>query len=196
MVVATDHEEIADAAKRAGVRALMTSESHRCGTDRVAEAAARLQGEGAAIDVVVNLQGDEPFAPPRAIEQVAALVGADAPMATLARPLEAGELEDPSVVKVAVDRAGRALYFSRAPIGARREGRGAAALAHVGLYAYTPEFLARFAALEPTPLEQAERLEQLRALEHGHPIAVGVTRWRAEGIDTPEDLERARARLA
>jgi 3-deoxy-manno-octulosonate cytidylyltransferase (CMP-KDO synthetase) len=115
-------------------------------------------------------------------------------MATLSRPLAAGEWERPEVVKVVSDRSGNALYFSRAPIPARREpGPSPLARAHVGVYAYTAAFLQRFAALEPGRLEREERLEQLRALEHGHPIRVVETSYAGFGVDTPQDLERARA---
>ena len=115
----------------------------------------------------------------------------------MARPLEAGEWERPEVVKVVTDRSGHALYFSRAPIPARREpGPSPLARAHVGMYAYTPAFLERFAALEPGRLEREERLEQLRALEHGFRIRVVDTTYLGFGVDTQEDLERARALVA
>lgn len=197
VVVATDDVRVVQAVEAFGGRALMTSERCRSGTDRVAEAARALAEAGLGFDAVVNVQGDEPFLEPSAVAEAAALLaprrgGGKAPMATLARPLEDGELDAPSVVKVVCDRDGYALYFSRAPLGRDREAPDrSGALAHVGLYAYTAECLQRVAALPQTPLEALERLEQLRVLEHGLPIAVGRTTWRSRGIDTPEDLLRA-----
>jgi len=164
------------------------------GTDRVAEAARRLRP---APDVVVNLQGDEPLIEPEAIETIVAAMAPGVVMATLARPLAPGELARPQVVKVVTDLRGDALYFSRATIPHRRAG-GASPLAraHVGIYAFTAAFLQEFAALSPGKLEAEESLEQLRALEHGHRIRVADTRYAGFGIDTPEDLERARGILA
>jgi 3-deoxy-manno-octulosonate cytidylyltransferase (CMP-KDO synthetase) len=199
VVVATDDARIVATVEAFGGRAVMTSEGCESGTDRVAEATWRLVEAGVEIDAVVNVQGDEPFLAPEAIGELLDHLAHDtgrgrAPMATLARDLEPGESDDPSVVKVVCDREGYALYFSRAPLGRDRDDPTAsAARAHVGLYAYTRPFLKRLAALPRTPLERTERLEQLRALEHRLPIAVGHTRWRALGVDTPEDLERARA---
>lgn len=200
VVVATDDDRVASAVTGFGGRAVMTRRGCASGTDRVAEAARILAAEGVALETVVNVQGDEPFLDPGAVAACAARLapeagGGRAPMATLSRPLEAGELDDPSVVKVVCRLDGTALAFSRAPIGRDRDApETVAAKAHVGIYGYTAAFLEVFAALSPTPLERAERLEQLRALEHGHPIAVAHTRYRARGIDTEADLERARAR--
>lgn len=197
VVVATDDARIVAAVEGFGGRALLTSPACASGTDRVAEAARTLLADGARFDVVVNLQGDEPFVEPGAIAQVARLVSEDptggrAPMATLARSLEPDELDDPSVVKVVRGADGYALYFSRAPIGRHRDDAARTeAQAHLGLYAFSRTFLQTFAALPQTPLERSEHLEQLRALEHGHPIAVGLTRSGARGIDTPEDLVAA-----
>lgn len=199
VVVATDDARIVEAVEGFGGRAILTDPDHASGTDRVAEALRALETGGARYDCVVNLQGDEPFLDPGAITEVAARVaelatGGRAPMATLARALEDGEMDDPSVVKVVTDVDGYALVFTRAAVGRAREaGAESPARAHLGIYAYTPSFLARFAALSPTPLERAERLEQLRALEHGHKIAVGHTDARSRGIDTAEDLARANA---
>jgi 3-deoxy-manno-octulosonate cytidylyltransferase (CMP-KDO synthetase) len=192
--VATDDERIARAARDAGAAAVLTGDAPT-GTDRVAQAARTLS---AAPDVVVNLQGDEPLIEPEAIETlVAAMSDPQVKMATLARPLEAGELDRPHVVKVVTDIAGDALYFSRAPIPHRRDGgQSPTARAHVGIYGFTAAFLYEFAALPPGQLEGEEALEQLRALEHGHRIRVADTRYRGFGVDTPEDLERARAILA
>ncbi|HSB19297.1 MAG TPA: 3-deoxy-manno-octulosonate cytidylyltransferase [Anaeromyxobacteraceae bacterium] len=193
VAVATDDERIAAAARGCGAEAVMTGPA-ASGTDRVAEAA---RGMGAA-DVVVNLQGDEPLVEPEAIE---ALLGAmedgSVAMATLSRPLEAGELSRPHVVKVVTRANGDALYFSRAAIPHRREGgESRLARAHVGIYAFRAAFLQEFARLPPGRLEREESLEQLRALEHGHGIRVVETGYRGFGVDTPEDLERARALLA
>lgn len=192
VAVATDDPRIASAAEAAGGTALLTGPA-ATGTDRVAEAARRLSP---AADVVVNLQGDEPLIEPEAIETLLRAMAGGVEMATLARPLEPGEAERPQVVKVVTDLAGNALYFSRAPIPHRRAG-GASALAraHVGIYAFTAPFLRAFAALPPGRLEAEESLEQLRALEHGHRIRVADTAYRGFGIDTPEDLERARGLL-
>jgi 3-deoxy-manno-octulosonate cytidylyltransferase (CMP-KDO synthetase) len=194
VAVATDDPRIAAAAERAGATAIMTGPA-ATGTDRVAEAARKLHP---APEIVVNLQGDEPLIEPEAIEALlAAMAGSGAEMGTLARPLEPGEAERPQVVKVVTDLTGHALYFSRALIPHRREG-GVSPLcrAHVGIYAFTAAFLERFARLAPGRLEAEEALEQLRALENGVRIRVADTAYRGFGIDTPEDLERARALLA
>jgi 3-deoxy-manno-octulosonate cytidylyltransferase (CMP-KDO synthetase) len=193
VAIATDDERIARAAEAAGAVSILTGPA-ATGTDRVAEAARRLS-PGA--DLVVNLQGDEPLIEPGAIETLVAAMGGGAKMATLARPLEEGELERPQVVKVVTDLAGDALYFSRSAIPHRRAGGPSPlARAHVGIYAFTAAFLQEFAALPPGRLEAEESLEQLRALEHGHRIRVADTAYRGFGVDVPEDLERARAILA
>jgi 3-deoxy-manno-octulosonate cytidylyltransferase (CMP-KDO synthetase) len=194
VAVATDDPRIAAAAERAGAIAIMTGPA-ATGTDRVAEAARKLSPPP---EIVVNLQGDEPLIEPEAIETLlAAMAESGAEMATLARPLDPGEAERSQVVKVVTDLAGHALYFSRALIPHRREG-GVSPLcrAHVGIYAFTAPFLERFAKLAPGRLEGEEALEQLRALEHGVRIRVAETAYRGFGIDTPEDLERARAIMA
>jgi 3-deoxy-manno-octulosonate cytidylyltransferase (CMP-KDO synthetase) len=194
VAVATDDERIARAAEGAGGKAILTGPA-ATGTDRVAEAARKLEPRP---EIVVNLQGDEPLIEPEAIEALlAAMEASGAVMGTLARPLEPGELERPQVVKVVTDLAGDALYFSRAPIPHRRGGgESPLARAHVGIYAFTAAFLEEFTALAPGRLEAEESLEQLRALEHGFRIRVADTGYRGFGIDTPEDLERARALLA
>lgn len=193
VAVATDDDRIAAAAVRAGARALMTGPA-ATGTDRVAQAARQLVPRP---EIVVNLQGDEPLIEPAAIEALlAAMADPAVEMATLARPLEGGELERPQVVKVVCSARGDALYFSRAAIPHRRAGGPSPlARAHVGVYAFREPFLQAFAALEPGLLEQEEALEQLRALERGHRIKVVETRYRGFGVDTPDDLERARAML-
>jgi 3-deoxy-manno-octulosonate cytidylyltransferase (CMP-KDO synthetase) len=194
VVVATDDGRIAEAARRAGAEVVLTGPAET-GTDRVAMAARSMLPRPS---MVVNLQGDEPLIEPAAIEALVHAMDEGGPeMATMARPLVAGEWERPEVVKVVTDLSGSALYFSRAPIPARREpGPSPQARAHVGMYAYTAAFLERFAALEPGRLEREERLEQLRALEHGFRIRVVDTTYSGFGVDTQEDLERARALVA
>jgi 3-deoxy-manno-octulosonate cytidylyltransferase (CMP-KDO synthetase) len=175
----------------------MTSPAHQTGTDRIAEVASKLDS-----DIVVNVQGDEPLIQPEMIDQAVAPLVADAsiPMGTLCRRITRGEERgDPNVVKVVLDQNGFALYFSRAPIPWDRDRwSGAATLAelpaggalykHIGLYVYRREFLLAYAKLAPTPLETAEKLEQLRALEHGHRIRVAVTEHESFGVDIPDDL--------
>jgi 3-deoxy-manno-octulosonate cytidylyltransferase (CMP-KDO synthetase) len=194
VIVATDDERIASAARAAGAEVAMTGPAET-GTDRVAMAARAMLPRPT---MVVNLQGDEPFIEPAAVEAlVHAMDDGGSEMATMARPLVDGEWERPEVVKVVTDLAGNALYFSRAPIPARREhGPSPLARAHVGMYAYTPAFLERFSALQPGRLEREERLEQLRALEHGFRIRVVDTSYSGFGVDTQLDLERARALVA
>lgn len=205
VVVATDDDRVVEALAPTGVEICVTRPDHASGTDRLAECAHRYAWPDEAI--VVNLQGDEPFAPASGIRAVAAaLAEDDAPMATLAAPLgDAGELANPHCVKLVRDMRGRALYFSRAPIPWVRDHDVPAAgtlpddvpfLRHIGIYAYRAGFLRRLATLAPTPLERAESLEQLRALEHGHAIAVRLTPEPfPPGIDTPADLERAQRHL-
>jgi len=207
VIVATDDRRIADACARFGADVELTDPAHASGTDRLAEVA-RLR-RFADADVLVNVQGDEPLLAPQNISEVAALLAADpvAAVATLATPVgDLAEYLDPNVVKVVRDGAGRALYFSRAPIpwqrdaaaaGAEDGRRYAGALRHVGLYAYRAAALQRLAALPPSPLERAERLEQLRALENGLAIAVGIAAARpGPGVDTEADLARVAALLA
>jgi 3-deoxy-manno-octulosonate cytidylyltransferase (CMP-KDO synthetase) len=211
VTVATDHPDIAAACKAHGVAVCMTRADHPSGTDRIAEVAATLGLPDDA--VVVNVQGDEPLIDPALIAATAALVGAAVPMSTAAHAIDRlDELCNPNIVKVVLDRAGRALYFSRAPIPWHREGfasgsmesilaqarlAGLAPLRHVGLYAYRADFLRAYPLLASSPLEQIEALEQLRVLWHGLPIAVHVTDTvPAAGVDTPEDLLRVRAFFA
>jgi len=190
VIVATDDGRIAEAVRAAGGEAVMTRDDHPSGTDRVAEVAAARPDAG----IVVNLQGDEPEVSGRAIDLVVSLLenDPDAPMATLATPIvDPAVFHDPACVKVVCSRAGRALYFSRSPVPHHRDGPGSPlGLLHLGLYAYRRPFLLDLAKLPPSPLELAERLEQLRVLEAGHPIAVGVTEEPGVGIDTPEDYRR------
>lgn len=206
VVVATDDARIAEALAGQSVRVCMTRADHASGSDRLAECAASCGWADDAI--VVNLQGDEPFAPAAGIRAVArALAEDDAPMATLATPIvDAHELFDANVVKLVRDARGRALYFSRAPLPWARDAfaadraslpPGVPFLRHIGIYAYRAGFLHRYAQLARTPLEQVESLEQLRVLEHGHAIAVRLTPEPfPPGIDTEADLQRAEAWLA
>jgi 3-deoxy-manno-octulosonate cytidylyltransferase (CMP-KDO synthetase) len=189
VVVATDAERVAAALEPYGAEVVMTRADHPNGTSRLAEAAETL---GLPDDsIVVNLQGDEPGVEPPVISAaIGALESTGAPAATVASPFVAGEdPASPSIVKVVRDREGRALYFSRALIPHDRDGSGGVEpLKHVGLYVYRRSFLRTYATLEPTPLEETERLEQLRVLEHGFSMAVAVAEARHRGIDTPADL--------
>jgi 3-deoxy-manno-octulosonate cytidylyltransferase (CMP-KDO synthetase) len=206
VLIATDDARIADAGRAFGAVVAMTAASHPSGTDRIAEVA-RAQQWGAN-DVVVNVQGDEPLMPPTLIDQVAGLLldNVGAGMATLASPLARLEdFLDPNVVKVVADAAGRALYFSRAPIPWTRDGAASGlasqrtftgARRHIGIYAYRVSALLRLASLPPTPLEQTEKLEQLRALENGIEIRVAdATELPGPDVNTSEDLDRVAARL-
>ena len=197
--IATDDERVIAASHGFGAHAEMTRATHASGTDRIAEVAAREGWDES--EIVVNVQGDEPLLPPALIRQVAELLDerAAAGVATLATPIESlAEYLDPNVVKVAIARTGLALYFSRAPIPWARDGatRGLAsqtqfggALRHLGLYAYRVGALKRLTALPPSALETAEKLEQLRALDNGIAIAVGLARERpGPGVDTEDDL--------
>jgi 3-deoxy-manno-octulosonate cytidylyltransferase (CMP-KDO synthetase) len=204
--VAADDDRIAQALEGCGVRVAMTSPDHASGTDRLAECA-RIAG-WADDTIVVNLQGDEPFAPASGLQAAArALAESGAEMATLATPIEdAATLFDPNAVKLVRADDGTALYFSRAPIPWPRDAfaadrsvlpDGGPWLRHIGLYAYRAGFLQRFAALPPGRLERIESLEQLRVLEAGFRIAVALSPEPfPPGVDTPEDLARAEARWA
>jgi len=201
VVVACDDERIHAACTRHGVAAVLTRSDHASGSDRLAEACEKLGLDGD--DVVVNVQGDEPLIDPELVGAVATLLGArtDCVMSTAAHPLaDRAEYTNPNVVKVVLDAAGRALYFSRAPIPWWRDGAQRselptpAPLRHLGLYAYRAAFLRGFPALAAAEVEQCEALEQLRVLWHGHRIAVHVSpHGPGPGVDTPEDLARVRA---
>jgi 3-deoxy-manno-octulosonate cytidylyltransferase (CMP-KDO synthetase) len=194
VLVATDDARIAEVATQAGVRVCMTRADHASGSERLAEAVAALD-----CDIVVNVQGDEPMIDPAAIRAVLEPFAAEPelPMATLAHPIvDEGDLYDANAGKVVCDAAGHALYFSRAPIPFQRRKFVAEPLRHVGLYAYRRDFLLLYSTLAPSPLEQAEQLEQLRVLHHGYDIAVRAGDFHCIGIDTPEDLARAEALLA
>lgn len=205
--VATDDARVAEALQGSGVQVAMTAATHASGTDRLAECARIAGWDDDAI--VVNLQGDEPFAPAAGIRAVAATLAASgAEMATLAAPIDdADTLFDPNAVKLVRGVDGFALYFSRAPIPWHRDAFAAdrsrlpegdaACLRHIGIYAYRAGFLGRFAAMPPGRLERLESLEQLRALEAGIRIAVELAPAPfPPGVDTPEDLARAEARIA
>ena len=192
VVVATDAAEVVKAAQHE-FEVVLTSSGHRSGTDRVAEVATL--SEYAKFDVVVNVQGDEPFLPRAALAGAVERVRGGDDVGTAAAPLGLAELADPARVKVVCDLAGRALYFSRAVIPHRRDDGATPAgvyWQHLGLYAFQRPALARWSRLAPTPLEEAERLEQLRALQHGFTIGVALlTEPAPAGIDTPDDLRQA-----
>lgn len=207
VIVAADDRRIAEACVAHGVRALLTRNDHPSGSDRLAEACTLLGLDGD--ELVVNVQGDEPLIDPALVRHCAELLAqrADCVMSTAAHPIHDGaDYTNPNVVKVVLDAAGRALYFSRAPIPWWRDGSAAghprlpqqpAAMRHLGIYGYRAAFLRRFPALPPAPLEQTEALEQLRVLWHGERIAVHVAPdGPGPGVDTPEDLARVRALFA
>jgi len=207
VVVAADSPEIVAACAAHGVAALLTRTDHPSGSDRLAEACSLLGLD--AQDIVVNVQGDEPLIDPALIDAVAALLEsrADCAMSTAAHAIdELADFLSPHVVKVVLDAQNTALYFSRAPIPVGRDFNGTAwwdssslpkPLRHVGIYGYRVGFLQTFPSLPQAPLEQLESLEQLRALWHGHRIAVHITQQPPGiGVDTPEDLERVRRLLA
>lgn len=194
VLVATDDERVAETVAGFGGTAVMTSADHETGTDRLAEVARELSGE-----IVVNVQGDEPLMPADAIDAAVQLLFERVTdrMGTLRRRSgDPADLTNPSVVKLVVDREGYALYFTRAGVPFVRPGHSAPEFwRHMGLYTYRRDFLLEVARLPPTPLEQAEGLEQLRVLEHGYRIRTAETTADTIGVDTPEDLERVR-RLA
>ena len=207
VVVAGDDASIIEACQAHGVEAVLTAASHPSGTDRLAEAAAALGLAGD--DLVVNVQGDEPLIEPSLIDAVARVLDAHpgAAMGTAAHPIHSvADFLNPNVVKVVTDASGLALTFSRAPIPWWRDGSSGGAapsvlpnpapLRHIGIYGYRAGFVRQFPLLSPAPVEATEALEQLRALWHGHRIAVHVSDAApAPGVDTPEDLERVRALL-
>lgn len=214
-VVAADDQRIVDACKQHGVEAILTRVDHPSGSDRLAEACEQLNLNGD--DIVVNVQGDEPLIDPNLINAVAQILSerADASMGTAAHSIDTAEdFANPNVVKVVLDAKGLAHYFSRSPIPFARDqeagtawwkdstklpeaARGVAPLRHVGIYSYRAGFLRQFPKLAPAPTEVLEALEQLRALWHGHRIAVHVTAHApGPGVDTPADLERVRALLS
>lgn len=203
VIIATDDERILAAAQDFGARAVLTSPRHETGTDRLAEVAADLTD----VDLIVNVQGDEPMIEAEMIDTAIAPLkeNTDISMGTLMACIGSQEdFIDPNVVKVVTDQHGLALYFSRSPIPHTRDADSAVmpgamhvlGYRHIGLYVYRRDFLLRYPHLAPTPLEQAEKLEQLRALEHGYRIHVALTRHQSMGVDTPKDLEKVKAALA
>jgi len=198
VIIATDSGEVEAQLKALGARVVMTRADHASGTDRIAEVAESLDA-----DIVVNVQGDEPLIDPTTVDAtIQALIDSDdVQMATARHSIsDPAAIADPNVVKVVCDAQGCALYFSRSAIPYDRGDDDAPEQAdsywqHVGIYAYRRDFLMAFARLTPTPLEKTERLEQLRALENGHRIAVVDTEYTSIGVDTPEDLERVRGIL-
>jgi 3-deoxy-manno-octulosonate cytidylyltransferase (CMP-KDO synthetase) len=207
VVVAGDHANIVQACRHHGVEALLTRSDHASGSDRLAEACTLLGLDGDA--VIVNVQGDEPMIDPALVSRCAEVLveHPDCVMATAAHPLSTlADYLNPNIVKVVLDAAGRALYFSRAPLPWLRDGNAdglrvlptdPAPLRHIGLYAYRAGFLRRFPTLPAAPIEHTEALEQLRVLWHGERIAVHVTPDDpGAGVDTPEDLARVRAMFA
>ena len=187
VIIAADSEEILNAVKPYGSKAVLTSTAHRSGTDRIAEVAKTLDSE-----IVVNVQGDEPEIQPSVIDMVikALIDDPSAQMATAATPLEKDRISDPSCVKVVKDRNHNALLFSRAPIPFKRDPDseyGCIPLLHLGIYSYRREFLQTFTSLEKSPLEETEKLEQLRVLENGYTIKVLEVEYSVPGIDTEQD---------
>ncbi|MGQ9880128.1 MAG: 3-deoxy-manno-octulosonate cytidylyltransferase [Armatimonadota bacterium] len=194
VMVATPDGQIAEVVRAFGGIAVLTSPRHRSGTERLAEVA-----QGLSAEIIVNVQGDEPLMPPENIDAVARPLIDDSSlvMSSLMCPATEEEKDKPTAVKVVVDRAGNALYFSRSRIPYPRDPSAPAVVyKHLGIYAYRRDFLLRYASMEPTPLEQMEMLEQLRVLENGYRIRMVCVEQTSIGVDTVEDLERVRAILA
>ena len=192
VVVATDNELVEKAVLNFGGKAVMTSPDHPSGTDRLAEVALMYPD----VDVIVNVQGDEPMIPPEVIDRLAEVFNSDADlnMATMKVVMDEEDYENPAAVKVVTDQQGHALYFSRSLMPyPRNKPEGFKVFKHVGIYAYRRNFLLKYAALAPTPLEKAESLEQLRALENGYKIKVLESDFQGIGVDTPEDLAAVNA---
>lgn len=197
---AVDHELLAECIEGAGFRAIMTEEKHPSGTDRIAQANRRVRAS-----YVINVQADEPLVTDRQIQALARMIQGDCPMATLCTPFKRAEdFKNPNQVKVVITKTGRALYFSRSPIPYVRDTAGQVddawvaanpCFKHLGLYAYKADFLERFVTLPPGKLEQIEKLEQLRALGSGQPIAIEVTEDPSIGVDTAEDAAKFAAFL-
>jgi 3-deoxy-manno-octulosonate cytidylyltransferase (CMP-KDO synthetase) len=188
VIIAADDQRIVDAAQSFGADCVLTSVEHKSGTDRISEAVADID-----VDIVVNLQADEPEIDPGNIDYLARLLidNSDYPMATLATEFQNTEqVTDPNIVKVITDNSGRAIYFSRAPIPYDREksgvGKVSQYLRHIGIYAYHKEFLLKITELPQSPLEKIEKLEQLRAIENGYSILVGKVKHTCDGVDTPQ----------
>jgi 3-deoxy-manno-octulosonate cytidylyltransferase (CMP-KDO synthetase) len=198
VLIAADDEKVVAAARSFGADCVLTSAEHQSGTDRIAEAVADID-----VEIVVNLQGDEPEIDPANIDYLAELLvkNPDYPMATLGAEFKTAEqIADANIVKVVLDGNGRAIYFSRSPIPYDREQGGVGQvgqyLRHLGIYAYRKDFLMKITKLPQTPLERTEKLEQLRALENGYPILVGKVEHTCDGIDTPQQYAAFVARCA
>jgi 3-deoxy-manno-octulosonate cytidylyltransferase (CMP-KDO synthetase) len=194
--VATDDARIFEAVERFGGKAVVTSKEHTTGTDRIAEVVKDMD-----VEVVINVQGDEPFVTPTMINEVAAplLADEDIPMSTLMHEIGEAEFRDPNTVKVVTDALGFALYFSRSPIPFPRNRGHQRPFGHIGIYGYRRDFLLKLTKMSPTPLEQTESLEQLRVIENGFKIKVVETTaadYLPLSVDTGEDLDRARMLLA
>jgi len=196
VIIAADDQRVVDAAKSFGAECILTSADHKSGTDRIAEAIKNID-----VEIVVNLQADEPEIDPENIDLLTQLLieHSDSPMATLAADFKNIEqISDPNIVKVITDYNSRAIYFSRAPIPYDRESSGVGKaqqyLRHIGIYAYRKEFLLKITASPQTPLEKIEKLEQLRAIENGFPILVGKVEHTCDGIDTPQQYAEFVAR--
>ena len=190
VVVATDDERVADAVTGFGGEVIMTSPNHASGTDRVAEAAQITGGE-----IIVNVQGDEPLIEPVVIDAVVAKLQADNEIvcSTAASPITDTKVyENPNAVKVVIDLKGRALFFSRSPLPFYRDGTFGGAYLHAGIYCFRRDFLEIYSSLGQTPLEKAEKLEQLRILEHGYNIGIVISDYTAVGVDTEDDIEMVR----
>jgi 3-deoxy-manno-octulosonate cytidylyltransferase (CMP-KDO synthetase) len=188
VIIAADDEKVVAAAESFGAECILTSLDHQSGTDRIAEAVADMD-----VEIIVNLQGDEPEIDPDNIDYLAKMLmdNPDCPMATLAAEFQTAEqVSDPNIVKVIIGRDNKAIYFSRSPIPYDRERSGVGDvkqyLRHIGIYAYRKKFLLEITALPQTPLEKIEKLEQLRAIENGYSILVGKVKHTCDGIDTPE----------
>ncbi|MBX7255340.1 MAG: 3-deoxy-manno-octulosonate cytidylyltransferase [Candidatus Hydrogenedentes bacterium] len=198
VLVATDDDCVRSALEPLGIPVVMTRPEHPSGTDRIAEVA-----QGVEADLIVNVQGDEPLIDPHTIDEAIRplLIDPSLPMATARRLItDPDDIENPNVVKVVCDSRGRALYFSRYPIPYVRDAADRASAPkchwqHIGLYVYRREFLLDYSRWAPSSLEKLEKLEQLRVLERGYPIAVVDTKYQSIGVDTPEDLEQVRAML-
>ena len=186
VLVAADDKRVFDAIKQCGGQVMMTAKDHANGTDRLAEVAKKYTD----MDIIINVQGDEPLIEPQIIDALAAAFIEDPElnMATIMTPIEEAEKENPNNVKVVTDRNGYALYFSRSLMPYPRVNTGVQVYKHIGIYAYKREFLLQYAAMESTPLENTESLEQLRALENGYKIKVLKSNFKFVGVDTQEDL--------
>lgn len=191
VIVAVDDERVFKAVEAAGGKVVMTKKDHPTGTDRLAEVAQKFPD----VDVIINIQGDEPLIDPSVIDELAKqfIENPELNMATVKTPMQEDEKNEPSNVKVITDKDGYALYFSRSIIPYPRNDVGVQVYKHIGIYGYKRDFLLQYATMQPTPLEQTESLEQLRALENGYKIKVIATDKHFVGVDTKEDLARVNA---